>query len=202
MIKSKKQKGFQKFVVFAITFIAVFIIVVYASKYLGEKKLTENDYNNFKFRYSDAEKVWYVEVQMGPQPFTIPFYNHPRDLEDIVVEEDIEKKLLTPRPSYLIIAVPSESSSMVAIAGVQISRITGNQVLGIPTSSAVNDNDELGLPYVNCNDADEDTIVINFENSDKNIISSSGNCIRIEFTSANESVRVAEAFVYNLLTIM
>ncbi|MFH1589799.1 MAG: hypothetical protein ABIB43_04500 [archaeon] len=182
--------------------IILFFGFVAVEKIIKDNKYVENDYNKFQFFYDENQEIWYTQIQIGNVPYNIPFYYHPRDLKDVVVEPDIENIILLKRPENIIITVPGDSSSQLALAGIEVSKITGTrfQVLKIPTASALNEP-ITGMPYATCESANEKTVVISFEKSKNNVIRSENRCIILEFKD-NESVRVADTFVFHLLKIM
>ena len=191
-----------KFGIFIIILVVIFISLLFYGRQSLEKEKTKDDYNGFKFYFDANQKAWFTQIQIGKVPYTIPFHFHPIELEDIVVEDNVENIILLNRPENIIIAVPPDSSSQIALAGIEISKLTGErfQVLNIPTRSAVNEPVE-GLPLATCDDANQKTVVISMKRSNKNLVSSKGRCIVLEF-KVNESLRVADAFVYHLIKIM
>ncbi|MBC8500489.1 MAG: hypothetical protein H8D38_01875 [DPANN group archaeon] len=198
----KKNKSTKQFIITLIILVAFFSVLIFFGRYNTQKKLTKDNYNNFPFYFDKNEGFWYTQIQIGKIPYNIPFYHHPRELEDIIVEDNIEDIIWKNRPENIIISVPNNSSSEIALAGIEISKLTGERfhLLRIPTTSAVNEEFE-NLPFATCDDADENTVVISFERSDKNLVSSSGRCIILEFKEEHP-INVADAFAYHLLKIM
>ncbi|NQU98333.1 hypothetical protein HQ533_02610 [Candidatus Woesearchaeota archaeon] len=198
----KKKDSILEFLMAVIVIVVLFAGVLYVGKFFSEKNETENNYNGFEFYYEETSKLWFTQIQLGRTPYTIPFYHHPKDLEDIVVEENVEDIILKKIPANIIIAVPGDSSAQIALAGIEISKITGErfQVFNIPTTSAVNEEVE-GLPLATCANANERTVIISFERSNKNLITSKGRCIILEFKE-EDPIRVADAFTYSLIKIM
>ncbi|MAG38495.1 hypothetical protein CMO90_00225 [Candidatus Woesearchaeota archaeon] len=200
--KKKKIKSLNQFIGFVIILTVVFFSVFFIEKYFSNKATNDDKYNNFQFYYDENKEFWFTKIQIESIPYSIPFYHHPIELDNIVVEESVEDIILENKPSEIIISVPGDSDSELALAGIEVSKITGERfrVLNIPTSSATNEHVE-GLPFTTCADSHQDMIVVSFERSDKNLVRSDGFCIILEFKE-NEAVRVADAFSYSLLKIM
>ncbi|MBU0667232.1 MAG: hypothetical protein KKC26_07740 [Nanoarchaeota archaeon] len=143
-----------------------------------------------------------TQLQIGIQPYDIPFHYHPKDLEDIVVEENIEDKIWA-KPKQIFITMSPDVTPNEGIAAVEIAKLTGNRykLFNIPTKSALTKPNNLTIS-ITCMDAKEDVVVINFKKNKQNIVYSSGNCIHVEYVDSNESIRVASAFAYHILKIM
>lgn len=196
-----------------IVFVCVIILLglIYVPQYLKSSKLESDQYNHFSF-VQDENGFWNTVVNKGDQPYTIPFYYHPRDLEDIILEENLRDKFFNIRDvggSIFITLDPDADSNKIVIAGVEIAKITGERygLLDVPTKSAFTKVPEGGstntaTAVVTCDQADEDTMVIWLVVSGKNLVSSVGNCVVVEAKDYNETVRVADRLVYHLMGIM
>jgi len=198
---TKKQKQFYSFTGFLAGLIILFFIFYEVGNYL-ETPTDQNRFNNYDFTYDDNQSLWFTTVQMGQQPFVIPFYYHPKDLQDIPIQRNIERVLYAKKPAQVIVAIPSNTSSKTVVAAIEISKLTGErfQVLKLPTKSAFNDRVK-GFSYANCSNASMNTVVFNFEKTDANAVISQGRCIRVQYIE-NDSIRVADALAYKLLKIM
>jgi hypothetical protein len=204
--KKKSMSSGLQFLIFIIVLILLMIGLLYGLPKYKEYKQEQIDdktkFNGFDFYYDENQGYWITQVQIGRTPYNIPFYHHPTDLKGIKIQYGIEDIILLQRPKNIIISVPPDSNSQIALAAIEISKITGDrfQMLKIPTKSAVSSKAE-GLPVANCNNASQETVVIQFIKSNKNLISSQGRCIKLEFKN-NESIQVADAFAYSLVKII
>jgi len=206
----KNKPNAMKFWIFAAALIIFFLALVYVPKILHQQEVENNKYNGFDF-YKADDSFWYTVVQKGAQPYQIPFYYHPRELEDIAIEPGIRDKFfdMVANNGTIFIALDPDSESKAVIAGVEIAKITGRgyQILNVPTHSAftrepTNITTNVETPIVTCSAANNKTLVIGLVLSTKNLAYSQDYCIRIEATSYDDMVRVADRLMYNLLGIM
>ncbi|MBC8495476.1 hypothetical protein H8D36_04950 [archaeon] len=204
MKKSSKKSNESKvwFIVIVIVICVVLIGSIYYSKHKVESQVNANNYHEFQFYYDQSSELWFTKIELNKVPYTIPYYFHPNELEDINVEEDVENIILVYRPKKIIISLPGDSSSDMAIAGIEIAKITGEryEVLNIKTVSAVNDLVE-GLPYATCDNASQEVVVISFKKSNRNTVYGYNRCIILEYKEG-DAVRVADAFSYSLIKVM
>jgi hypothetical protein len=209
--ESDKKKQNIQFIIFAAVLILILLAIVFVPRYLQKAKLDKNKYNNFEFTKGE-DGFWYTVVQKGDQPYQIPFYYHPSELEDIPVEAYLRAKFFDIRDnngSIYITMDPDSANNTIVIAGVEIARITGNRygLLNVPTHSAFikqpkNATADTGTPIVTCNNANNKTMVIWLTISDKNIAYSHGYCVILEAKNYRDMVRVADRLTYHLLGIM
>jgi hypothetical protein len=209
--KESKPISTWQFIIFAALLLIIFLAVLFVPKILRNTELNKNKYNNFDF-YKGADGYWYTIVQKGNQPYQIPFYYHPRELEDITVEPGLRDKFFAIRDnngSIFITLDPDSSDNKIVIAGVEIAKITGKgySLLNVPTRSAftkepTNTTTNVETPIVTCDYASNKTMVIWLVISNKNIVYSYDNCIRLEAKSYDDMIRVADRLMYHLLGIM
>lgn len=205
--ESEQKENRRRGTIFFIGLVVVIILILFGTLYLNdwlkEKKSNENKYNNFQFYYIDTLDAWMVQVELRGAPYDIPFHYHPKELNLIDMQEGVENIILANPPSDIIISVPFDSNAQIALAGIEIAKITGSKydIFNIPTSSAINELVE-GFPYATCEDADEDTVVISFQKSDKTIVTSEERCIILLYSEDEDAIKVADLLSYKLLRIM
>jgi len=179
------------------------------NNYRADQVVVENQYNGFDF--SEAQGgIWVTRIYAKKQPYDIPFYFHPRDTESVLVDPNATHPLWkSPGPQEVVISVDPESKSKVVIAGIEVARILGTKydLYNFPTSSALSraTNATADMAVINCLDATDDRVVIQFIEGKQNLITrypKNQNCIVLQYTDVNESVRVADRFAYMLLKIM
>lgn len=205
-----KKRNTIRFMILAAVLVIVLLALVMVPQYVRKAKLDNDKYNNFEFVFQD--NLWYTMVEKGNQPYWVPFYYHPRQLEDIPVETGLRAKFFALRDnngSIYITMDPDGEDNKIVIAGVEIAKITGQayQLLNVPTHSAFinppkNASVNSETPIVTCAQASNRTLVIWLTLSDKNIAYSRGNCIILEARTYNDTVRVADRTMYDLLGIM
>ena len=208
--EEKKKKNIQ-FIIFAAVLVLVFLALVIIPAQIRKAELEKNKYNNFEF-VKQKDGFWYTMLQKGAQPYWVPFYYHPRDLENIPIEPGLRSKffeIADNKGSIFITLDPDAGNNTIVIAGVEISKITGTRynLLNVPTSSAFikpskDATAETGTPIVTCMHSNNQTMVIWLTLSDKNIAYSYDYCVILEAKNYNDLVRVADRLMYHLLGIM
>jgi len=207
----EKKSRTLKFIIFVGVLIIILLGLVFIPKFINKAKLENNKYNEFEFVQQD-DGFWYTLVQKGPQPYWIPFYYHPSDLEDIPVDPNLRSKFFEIAENNGIIFItldPDAGNNTIVIAGVEISKITGTRydLLNVPTKSAfirppTSASADTGTPIVTCNHANNKTLVIWLTISHSNIAYSYDYCVRLEATDYENMIRVADRTMYHLLGIM
>lgn len=202
MSEQKKKNEHKILIVSIIIIFACFFLILFFNQYFKEKKIDETTYNNFEFFYSEVEGLWYTQIQIDQQPFNIPFYYHPNELEDIIVQEGIEDAIWN-KPSQIFITFPVNVTPKMGIAGTEISRLTGDRygLFNIPTKSSLTEKTDISIG-VTCQWANENTVVIYMLIGEQNIAFLNDDCIVLMAQNENESIRVADAFTYHLLKII
>lgn len=187
--------------------ILIIIGVVWYRAHTAASERKANQYNGFDF--TPADGLWVARIQVGVQPYDIPFYYHPRDTLMVLVDPTAVEPLAN-APKEVYVSVDPDAGSKVVIAGVEISRITGSKynLLNLETHGALSRppaDTKVDLPVVNCTSANPDRVVIQFVQGKQDVIARSDknpSCIILQYTDVNESVRVADRFAYMLLQIM
>lgn len=182
----------------------VLMISIYAFQSQQTKNVAEeNRVNGFDFW--ESGEFWVTRIQVGRQPYDIPFYHHPRELTDVVIRSDVTDPLLLQTPQLVVISVDPDAGSQAVIAGVEIARLTGSRynLLNLPTQSALSRAQEgVDMLVMTCDDATNDTVVVQLVNDPTaNAIVKDGNCIILFYKTPEDSVRVADRFAYALLGI-
>lgn len=204
----KKDRSGLYIVIFILAIVGIFLGFYYAGKQI--RPSGNYDYNHFKFYKS--KDIWYTQIQMNDQLQTIPFYYHPKDLEDIFVENNVVAKVFRPGVELILITLDPDGGAIPGQAGVQISRLTGQRfnIYNTPTLSALTRMDEsINLSNTSkvvriatCKSVNETTSVIYIRIGERNIIYSQDECVILEGKTAQDTLRVAERFDYEMLGIM
>jgi len=196
------------FFVAMIILIGLLVGYIWFKSHTAAKERELNRYNGFDFAQAEGG-LWVTEIQVGKQPYTVPFYHHPRDLEDVLFDRNALVPLQS-APREVFISLEPDAGSQVVIAGVEISRITGNKYnfYNLNTKGALTrlpTDEPLDLPVINCYNATPDRVVIQFVPAKQNVIVRSEknpSCILLNYQNATESIRVADKFAYMLLKIV
>ena len=199
------------FIIICLALAIIILGLALIPQYLNKNETSNNKYNNFEF-FKFQDGFWYTQVQKGPQPFWIPFYYHPRELENIPVEPYLRGlffEISDNNGTIYITLDPESEDNRIVIAGVEISRITGSRygLLNVPTYSAfikppINQQTETKTPIITCANANNQTLVIWIVLSDKNLVYSYDYCIILEARNYEDMIKVADRLVYHLLGIM
>ncbi len=167
------------------------------------------NYNGFDVnRVSTKNGIFYyikMFLEGSNQPLVISTRYDPRTLENISVEGDIKAII----KDKLYISFDKETTGVSVIAGMEISKITGNRILyNIPTHGAmVEEIEGKNITVKSCKDVGEKTGVIwlklgNITKIYSKNINEKGECIIIEGTNEYELIRGADRFILTLLGIM
>lgn len=205
------RRSFWNIVIISTVLILMLLGIVLVPKWLGENKFENDKYNNFEF-IEDSDGFWNTVVNKNGQPYALTFYYHPREVENVIVEQNIRNKFfdMQAKNGTIFISVdPNQGDNKVVVAGVEISKITGTRfgLLNVNTKSGflkapVGATTNTNTPVVSCEDANNKTMVVAIAVTNKNLVSSRENCIILEAASSNESVMVADRLMYHLLGIM
>jgi hypothetical protein len=147
------------------------------------------------------------------QKYLIPFNYGPADLEDISIEDtrylirESEKIYIT-RDVYLDLKTDNE----LIVAMLTVDRIVGQDMLDppvydIPTLLAsIEDNErtqELDLPILTCENANEARTIIWFkEGSENKIYKGNDYCVIAEFTEGDDPVKIGTVLSYHIIGVL
>lgn len=213
--KEKEEKSLSSTMTLGIGILLIAVVLASFFTYIYYVKVIRpkmHQYNGFDFYKGDL--VWTTKIQVGDQLYVIPFYHHPKDLEDIPVEPKIEKKIQGLNVSgRLFITLDPDLESKAVVAAVELSRITGSrykiyniETHGALTRPSAKSKADAINPIVTCsyanNQTNNQTLVVWLKLSDVNRIHSEGNCVILEGKTSEDLVRVTDRFVYRLLGVM
>lgn len=163
------------------------------------------NYNGFNIhKVNTGNGVFYyikMFLESSAQPLVISTRHDPRTLENISVRGNLKDPIIK---NNLYISFDKETTGVSVIAGMEISKITGNSFLyNIPTSGAMIERIEgKNITIKNCNDVDDNVGVIWLRLSNETRIYNENNCIIIEGTNEYELIRGADRYILTLLGIM
>jgi hypothetical protein len=206
----EKEVGTGKaWILFAVFGLLILVVVGFYgyTQYAKEKERKANSYNGFDFAEASGG-LWITRIEIGQQPYDVPFYYHPRDTESVVVGPNVTRPILrTPRVIY--ISLDPDAGSQPVIAAVELSRLTGSKYnfFNIETHGALSrpPPEKVDLPVYSCANATPDLVVLQFIQGETNAIVVSRdnpNCVLFSYINASESIRVADRYAYMLLKIM
>ena len=186
---------------FWVLFVVVFLAIVSVFIFWPEP---DTSYNGFEF-VQGPDGFYYVEINTAVGDQVVPFYHHPRELENISFDSDSISALATAQANRADVKIALDTrfanDSYIVVAGVEISKITG-KVFVMPTTSAFTEPISNTSRTYTCDDASPQSYVILFNQSPENKVESHGFCTVLQAESAREAVKVANLFVYKALGVM
>jgi len=175
----------------------------------------DEEYNNFCF--IEQNDLWSVRVMVNGQPYRVAVHHLPGELEDIPVDPQAVETIQAlstmanqTGDGRLFITMNPEAPSGVAIAGVEIAKITGERydIYDIPTRAGLTKRPESvskDTPIVDCSSSGNETFVVYLREHDQNYVGvpeQYPQCIVIQGTDADEVVKSADRFLYALFGVM
>ncbi|UCD03997.1 MAG: hypothetical protein JSW73_05705 [Candidatus Woesearchaeota archaeon] len=160
----------------------------------------ENSYSIFA-KIEDNRIEYITDVKDATTRFA--FRGDPRNISSINLDEDVVDIILNSNKIYLAYNPNEENLSKIAIAGIEIVRLTGN-VFRIPSVEAyTEDADPVdpNVPLKTCEDATELTPIIFLEITDTTEIISEGNCIYVRGKNADELIEASDKLGMNLVGV-
>lgn len=212
-----RRTGLWFLIGFILLLIVIFFIVPLIQKTLTERErqelVDEYRYNGFTFMPESPEPgaAWETELTVNGQAYSMLFHHHPSAVDAIPLEEGIVEQIIYERPRVLFLTFPPDAPSTLILAGVEISKITGDRngeygVLQLPTRGAMQapPAGNATFPVLTCANATSQAVIMSFDQGEQNRIyrDENANCIRLEYLTPDDAVRVADRFSYGLLQII
>jgi hypothetical protein len=140
------------------------------------------------------------------------FYHHPQEVEKIPADAGIRAGFLGVRQQlgtfYIAFDPLLSNLGTTAIAGTEISRVTGKYFM-VPTAAGFTEPLNASLsaggyefPIYNCGNANSTTFVLEMRPGSTNRIAYGNNCAVIYARSPNETILMADLFVYKLTGVI
>ena len=205
MVKKKSfNKKAKKKLVITISTILVLALLVYSVFYIIS--LFDYEYNGYDFS-KRPDGLWSVPLMTVIGEESVMFYYHPRDLERFYFEDGIVSQFSTVRNNRGTVKIGIDESLLqsgrTAIAGVEISKVTG-KVIGLETKSgSIQPLDIEDLPTYNCDNASANNFVVQFTTGDEDkVFLEDDFCATLEVTELANLVKLADLFVYKIIGVM
>ena len=189
--------------------LGVFVVLCVTLTLFLSRPEVDYTYNNYPFTKAKCPGTdtfcYFAELKIDSEQYAIQFYHHPTEVENIIFEYTALESLRDARTqpnATVIIGVPDGAPGQLAIAGSQLGRVLGKRY-GILDFTVVPMVVGTGIDKADCDDARKNTVVIAFQQGAENAITSpSPNCIVLTATSPEETIKVADAFVYRIFGII
>lgn len=211
--KTKQTSGAIYLLIAIIAVAAILLGLIYGPRLFNKDEYSVN-YNGFLFEHTE-DGYWTVHVAINDVPYSILFHYHPSELEGIPVQEgatvpveNMAKLSAQGLPAEIYLSMDPKGEGAFVMAGVEIAKVTGEKfgMYNIPTKAAYSkniDGNVDNVPVITCNDADEDTVVIWIKEKGDNLIAlPQANCIVLQGTTPDDTIKVADRFIYELFGIM
>lgn len=211
-----KDKRTNKSLFFLVMAFIIIIAVIAGIYFMTVKPDSTNNtnhlvYNNFKFNRMD-DNIWYVELSIKNQPYNIPFYYSPYEVENISINPQTLpaiKKFMQEHPNGRIFFAmdPYETTARLGIAGIEVARILGKRydIFNFDVVTAFTrpyEDPNMSYPVITCRNASSSSLVIIMNIGNGTGIGYKDYCIVLQADTANTTVKVADAFAYRLLGII
>lgn len=214
--KNSKPKSFFKsntvqYMLALIVLILIFVVItILTSKNLvvqEEQKDYSAPYNGFVFEKTSSG-MWQTEMKtvLGDAP--IIFHYHPLDLEDIEFNKSIFVNLEKSKEAgglfFVSVRPEVKNNGEIAIAGIEISKMA-SKVLGFEgrTKSALTEIDpETPSNVASCGVAREGAFVVELGLGNETEIIVKPYCAQLLGSNLNETIKLADAFVYHATGVM
>jgi len=180
----KKKKTFStqtRAIIWTACLIVLFIILVYAVKYIYPRENQNHyTYNHFDFYYHDG--MWYTQIQLGDQPWNVPLRFGPRDVEYIPIIGDPNLHLAV-KAVYITFDPDSEDLDYhTALAASELS-LNLAQALDIAPIGACTENTTEAChnrTIISCETDNRHAIIYLTQNSSFPIVEQKNNCLIIK----------------------
>jgi hypothetical protein len=207
----KKNKSGLNFIIIGIVAIVVIIVAVFLFKNLKpaqpEVQVLDPFYNGYIFNQSIESGLWNVIVKVPKGDVYLEFYYHPQQVENYSYNSNITKDManiiLRKGKFFIGYDVNLSDKGVAAIAGSEVSRITG-KVFGIETKSGFVDSvEDDAIPVINCSIANYKNMVLEFRlGNETKIVYDDNYCIVIYAETLEDTVKLADFLDYKLLGVI
>ena len=159
-----------------------------------------DNYHVLIYTYLGSENDWFY------QKSAIPFEYSPMDLEDIE-SPDLRSRLLNASSVYFTgepdLEYKTDGESTIAMLTLVriLDPAISPQIFDVPTGIVYTSPVE-GSSVVNCDDATSDIVVIELIKGYSNKIVEDGDCIKVKFTTGQNSLKLFTRLTYNVLGVM
>lgn len=152
--------------------------------------------------------VWSSKTLRTGSLIKIPFRYSPFDLEEIhmdnVKNDILNAEIIYITRDYTLDKLTEEKDGVAMLTLVRVlDDITSPDIYKLPVSMAITESVEgVDSPVIGCAQSTIERRVIELRKGDENRIYKEGECIVMEFITADDSIKVATKLTYHVLDIM
>ena len=201
--KEKKKISWWKkvLVIIPIIFLATWALAMWNPL---EEKRPDNVFDISGYTFFELDDGTYgTYILAGEQKIPVAFRLDPRNASEIHIDEGVVNRILTSTKVYITFNPNQEGLSQFALAGAEVSRITGLYKI-ITVGAYTEDANPIdpNIPLRTCDDVSNTTAVIVMELSDKEgIYLDDQNCVHLTAEEPDRLVLVADKLGMELLGI-
>jgi hypothetical protein len=209
LVMPKKKFILATIIIFIALVIIILLLIFWKS--LFPPKALAHVYNGYTFDKINISNTWRTNLTWMNIQIRAEFYYHPQQLDKIPVDKNIRNDFIAVRNSggqfYIGFDPVLSTLGTTAIAGTEVSKISG-KYFGVPTKAGFTtpltdvNQSNFTYPIVNCEMANSTVFVLEFLPSNENKISYKANCAVIYAMTPNDTIRMADLFVYKLINII
>jgi len=186
------------------TIIAIIIVllIITSSAFTIYYVRNQDNYTYKDFKVEKTPIGWSVLAFVNEQPYLLNLRHDPRSIEDIEIDKNIRKQLLS-KPTLYLTVHPNATGNSV-IAAVEIANIISRRlgIFNIETIGALTEYvPNNPTPIITCNHITPNKNVLWLRLGPKTKVFLENECIIVQGTTEEEITRAADRLIYEVLTI-
>ena len=184
-----------------IAVVIVIIILVTASFVIYNIRHRDN-YTYKDFEVQKTSFGWSVLAFVNEQPYLLNLRYDPKSVENITIDKNVRKQLLSKPTAYLTVNTDMKGTSV--IAAVEIANIISRKlgIFNIETIGALTGYVNNATPVITCKNITPKTNVIWLRTGLETKVFLEKECIIIQGINEEEIARAADRLIYEVLTIV
>ncbi len=212
MTKNKNSTNKTGFLIFLIVLIGLVILglIIYWFSFFLNQDNYQGKNGEYKIGASEVGNITFYEINVffDDINYIYSFRNHPKDLEDIYLEPNINLKLNRPKGTERVFVTReldlgdrTSGKSVLAVAAFE-QILTGDAAIyNVNVTNTYTSFVRELYPVITCNNVTDTRSVIYLKIGDENKIYSEGDCVVIQGRGADGLVMTSEKFAYHLLGV-
>jgi hypothetical protein len=208
--ESKKESSILKYVLIVVIVATLAVLIIFALREPKEEEKKDiplsSIYNGYVFNKTRIN-TWVTTVRTHKGDLPIDFYYHPQEVEhytyNINISRDMANMVLRQGNFLIGFDTAYNETGLAAIAGAEISRITGKIFDLKAKSGFISALEDPAIPVVNCSMANHMNMVLEFRASDESkMVYNNNYCITIYAQNPEDLVKLSDFLTYKLLGVI